>query len=130
MSARALVFALPLICTTCIGAGDTFAPSKALVGPYELFRRESGKYFIGGPGKPATDAGGYVDGTVDSLGWTSERIVVRRAQPMVGGDPVGWFVIDVRSGKITGPLRAAELAADPGIGRMAIRAAADLWKQR
>ena len=129
MSARALGIALTLICTSCIGAGDMFAPSKRLVGPYELFGREGGEFSIRGPRKPATDAGGYIDGTIDSLGWTSERILVRRAQPMFSGDSAGWFVIDVRSGEINGPLTATGRAADPALARIVIRAAEDVWKR-
>jgi hypothetical protein len=74
----------------CVGWGDMFAPEHRLVGRYTMFRTESGHYRLGGPGRPAEDAGGYVDGSIDSLGWSDAHLIAWRGQPLFGRDGRGW----------------------------------------
>lgn len=128
MVGRLLSVLLALAITGCIGAGDMFAPERSLVGPYTLFRTESGFFKLGGPGKPAGDAGGYVDGTVDSLGWSGSRLIAWRGRPTYGGDRAGWMVVDVTSGSVTGPLSSAARLQDSSLAAIPVRSANLVWK--
>ena len=112
----------------CIGAGDMFAREKSLTGPYTLFKTESGYFKLGGPGKPAEDAGGFIDGTVDSLGWSGSRLLVWRGKPTFGGDRAGWMVINVTNGSVVGPLSNAARLQDPALASIAVRSASIVWK--
>jgi hypothetical protein len=105
-----------------------FAREKSLVGPYTLFRTESGNFKLGGPGKPAGDAGGYIDGTVDSLGWTGSRLLVWRGQPTFGGDRAGWMAIDVTRGTVIGPLSSTARAQDSALATIPVRSASAVWQ--
>jgi hypothetical protein len=129
MRGRLLSVPLALAVTGCIGAADMFAPEKSLVGPYTLFQTESGFFKLGGPGKPAEDAGGYIDGTVDSLGWSRSRLLVWRGRPTYGGDRAGWMVIDVMSGSVAGPLSTAARLQDATLAAIPVRSASIVWKE-
>jgi hypothetical protein len=128
MLGRLLSVLFVLAITGCIGAGDMFAREKSLIGPYTLFKTEMGNYKLGGPGKPAGDAGGYIDGTVDSLGWSESRLLVWRGKPTFGGDRAGWMVIDVTSGSVAGPLSSVARSGDPTLAAIPVRSASVVWK--
>jgi hypothetical protein len=125
---RRLVVALAL--SACIGAGDMFAPEKPLVGQYTLFQRESGAFDIGGPGKPAGDAGGYVDGLVDSVGWSATQLLVWRSKATFDGDGRGWMIVDVVSGRVSGPISSAARQRDAALASIPVRTATDVWNGR
>jgi hypothetical protein len=128
MLRRLLAVPFALAVTGCVGAFDMFAREKSLVGPYTLFQTEMGNFKLGGPGKPAEDAGGYIDGTVDSLGWSGSTLLAWRGKPTFGGDGVGWMVIDVTSGSVVGPLSSAARSEDPTWAAIPVRPASIVWK--
>ena len=128
MPGRIVSVLLALVVWGCVGAGDMFAREKSLTGPYTLFKTESGYFKLGGPGKPAGDAGGFIDGTVDSLGWSGSRLLVWRGTPTFGGDRAGWMVIDLTNGSVVGPLSNAARLQDPTLASIPVRSASIVWK--
>jgi len=99
---RLVPIVLLILGSACIGWGDALHTPRRISGAYGLFHTESGHYKLDGPNKPGTDAGGLVDGTIDSLGWNDTLIVARRlATFRAEGD--GWMLVNMRSGQITGP---------------------------
>ena len=70
-------------------------------GNYNLEQFEGGLYYIQRSGH-RKDGGGYLDGTVEYLGWTDKEIFVKRRSTW-RGDPDGWMVIDFQSDTVRGP---------------------------
>lgn len=92
-----------------------------------LWRSEFGDFKLGGPGKPAADGGGYVEGTVDSLGWSETHLLVWRSQPTFGGDPPGWMIVDIPTGQVSGPMSAESRGRNPELSRIPVRSASAVW---
>jgi hypothetical protein len=51
----------------------------------------------------AISGGGVLDGTVETIGWDSSSIIARRHSTF-RGDPDGLMVLDIRSGRVSGPV--------------------------
>nr|WP_315393616.1 hypothetical protein [uncultured Duganella sp.] len=104
--------------------------TKTLPGDYKLERmRDHKTYYLLGPAKEATDtaADGIVDGMVMRIGWDDEVIGVERFATF-RGDPDGWMVIDIKSGKITGPVSFAEFEVVRDKHHLQIKTAEQAWK--
>lgn len=129
MLTRSCIVAMALLLTGCIGAGDIFSPEHRLVGRFVLWHNEFGDFKLGGPGKPAGDGGGYVEGDVDSLGWSETRLLVWRSRPTFGGDAPGWMIVDVASGQVSGPISAESRARNPELSRIPVRSASAVWRK-
>lgn len=82
--------------------------TKSLPGNYKLERWEDNKtYYLLGPSPQDGKGGGLIDGAVLRLAWNDEVIGVERFSTF-RGDPDGWMVIDIKSGKISGPISKTE----------------------
>ena len=82
---------------------DPFGLSLRKVdGPYRLEQFESGSYYLQKAGANQ-DGGGCIDGVVVEIGWTNGFIFAKR-HANFPSDGDGWMVIEVRTGKTTGPL--------------------------
>jgi hypothetical protein len=51
----------------------------------------------------AISGGGVLDGTVKTIGWDSSSIIASRYSTF-RGDPDGLMVLDIRSGRLSGPI--------------------------
>jgi hypothetical protein len=87
-----------------VGCTDT----KSLPGSYKLERWEDNKtYYLQGPSRQDGKGGGLIDGTVLRLAWNDAVIGVERLSTF-RGDPDGWMIIDIKAGKIAGPISKSE----------------------
>jgi len=59
-------------------------------------------YYLHAPSHPL-DGGGIFDGTVHAIGW-NDKWVVARVVRLASCDPNGWYLLDLQSGLVTGPL--------------------------
>lgn len=107
-----IAYRLPLaafLVATVMGCSDT----KSLPGDYKLERWEDGKtYYLLGPSKQfeGVKGGGLIDGMVVRMAWDSEIIAAER-HATFRSDPDGWMIIDIKSGKISGPVSKPEFDA-------------------
>lgn len=92
---------------------------RQLTGGYYLDRFDEGgvfdgaSYYVGAPGK-AIDGGGVFDGTVQEIGWNKDWILAR-VRKVYRGDPDGWYLLNVKTGQITGPLQNSELKTNSAL---------------
>ena len=87
-----------------VGCTDT----KSLPGSYKLERLGDNKtYYLLGPSQQDGEGGGLIDGTVLRLAWNDVVIGAERLSTF-RGDPDGWMIIDIKSGKISGPISKLE----------------------
>jgi hypothetical protein len=87
-----------------VGCNDT----KSLPGNYKLERWEDNKtYYLLGPSQQDANGGGLIGGVVLRMAWSEEVIGVERFSTF-RGDPDGWMIIDIKSGKISGPVSKSE----------------------
>jgi len=88
---------------------------RQLSGGYYLERFDEGgtSYYVGAPGK-ALDGGGVFDGTVQEIGWNKDWILAR-VRRIYRGDPDGWYLLNVKTGQIAGPLQSSELKTNSAL---------------
>ncbi len=79
------------------------------------------------PADPA-GGGGVLEGTVERIGWTRERIVARRHSNF-RGDPDGWMIVDVRCQTVAGPLSDSAFSASPDLSSIPIFSADSAWRR-
>lgn len=86
-----------------------------LSGGYYMERFDEGRtsYYVGAPGKEV-NGGGVFDGTVQEIGWNKDWILAR-VRRIYRGDPDGWYLLNVKTGQITGPLQSSELKTNPAL---------------
>jgi hypothetical protein len=70
-------------------------------------------YYVGARGKPV-NGGGVFDGTVQEIGWNNDWILAR-VRRIYRGDPDGWYLLNVKTGQVTGPLQSSELKTNPAL---------------
>ena len=58
-----------------------------------------------------TPGGGVFDGTVDQIGWNQNWILARVTR-LYHGDTNGWYVLDVKTKRVIGPIQESELSAN------------------
>ena len=85
---------------------------RLLVGGYYLDQSEDVPYvyYVGAPGM-AINGGGVFDGTIQRIGWNANWIlakVIRLSQ----GDPNGWYALNLKTRRVTGPLTGVQLKRD------------------
>lgn len=118
---RVLFASLPLIFAA--GCDNT----KSLPGNYQLERWEDNKtYYLHGPSHVAEQGGGLIEGTVLRLAWNDEMIGVERYATF-RGDRDGWMVIDIKSGRISGPVSGAEFETIRNRYRLQVQTASVAW---
>ena len=84
---------------------DIFGLScKALSGAYCLRRWESGAFYIDTSQSNSNPSfgGGVAGGIVQRVGWNNAYLIAYR-QPIMSDERAGWIIIDVKSGRVTGP---------------------------
>jgi len=88
-----------------------------------LEKAESGKCYL----RKARDKslGGVFDGVVLEVGWSSE-MVLGNVSRLYRGDPDGWYRLEIRSGKVTGPISKNSLQADSKLSKIRTRRVEDL----
>ena len=112
---------------TVMGCSDT----KSLPGNYKLERWEDGQtYYLLGPSKQSENikGGGLVDGVVVRMAWDGEIIGAER-NATFRGDPDGWMIIDIKSGKISGPVSRAEFDAIRIKRHLDVKEARVVWEE-
>jgi hypothetical protein len=75
-------------------------------GPFILQRFETQLYYIHKEGEELAVGGGYLEGTVQEIGWTDSLVFARRYSTF-RGDPDGWMILDVKGQSMSGPLSDA-----------------------
>lgn len=116
-----------LLLVSVIGCSDT----KSLPGNYKLERWEDGKtYYLLEPSKlsESNSGGGVIDGTVARIAWDGEVIAAER-RAIFRGDPDGWMIIDIKSGKISGPLSNPEFDAIRIKHHLEVKEAREAWEE-
>jgi hypothetical protein len=120
------VFAAALL-SGVVGCSDT----KPLHGNYRLERWEDNKtFYLQGPAGSHVDGhgGGLVGGMVLRLAWNDKLIGVERFSTF-RGDPDGWMIIDIESGKISGPISTADFEAIRIKYRLQVKEAGQAWNE-
>lgn len=115
---------LAVVLSSCWMDADPFRLGyRRIAGEYELYESESRHYYILREGE-SLDGYGYVEGTVEELGWDTCRIFARRRSSF--GD-LGWMIIDLRSNVMEGPL--SDEAFRSLFPNAVVRAAKDAWEK-
>ncbi len=90
-------------------------PYRPIVGGYYLYRFDAGGppplYYLGSANKATGGGGGVLGGVILKIGW-NRRHILAKVRKVYRGDPDGWYMVSVRSAKITGPLGPTALSAD------------------
>jgi hypothetical protein len=88
---------------------------RQLSGGYYLERFDEGgpSYYVDAPGKPL-DGGGVFDGAVQEIGWNKEWILARVTR-LYQGDSNGWYVLNIKTGQVTGPIPDDQIKTNSGI---------------
>ncbi len=99
--------------------------SKLLPGGYVLDRfSENGMcYLMSSYGD--SSGGGILDGTVDEIGWNSDWILAHVVK-LYHGDTNGWYALNVKTGKITGPIEDTQLRTNSELSVLTRRKCADV----
>lgn len=127
---KRFAYRLPLVAfllATVVGCSDT----KSLPGNYKLERWEDGQtYYLLGPSKQSEDlnGGGLIGGVVVRMAWDGEIIGAERYATF-RGDPDGWMIIDIKSGKISGPVSKPEFDAIRIKRRLDVKEARVAWEE-
>ena len=121
---RFVIFATAVVIVGC--DQDPFGlNTRPVAGKYQLERAESNYFLIDDDHPDAV--GGVVEGVVLSIGWDQQRILVER-HSIFRGDPDGVMVIELADGKIRGPLRREDVAADPQLQGIKLLLPEDAWQ--
>ena len=85
---------------------------RLLVGGYYLDPSEDVPhvYYVGAPGM-AINGGGVFDGTIQRIGWNASWILAKVIR-LYQGDTNGWYALNLKTGKVTGPLAGNQLRRD------------------
>jgi len=105
--------------------------TKSLPGNYKLERWEDGKtYYLLGPPKLFEDdsGGGLIEGVLVRIAWDDEVIAAERYANF-RGDRDGWMIIDIESGKISGPVSNPEFDKIRMKHHLEIKDAREAWKE-
>ena len=110
-----------------IGCSDT----KSLPGNYKLERWEDDKtYYLLGPQKlfAGHSGGGAIEGVLVRIAWDGELIAAER-HAIFRGDPDGWMIVDIKSGKISGPVSNPEFDAIRIKHHLQVKEARAAWEE-
>lgn len=121
-------FLVAFLLVTVMGCSDT----KSLPGNYRLERWEDGEtYYLLGPSKMFSEdvsGGGLIEGVVVRMAWDGEIIGAERYATFRGA-PDGWMIIDIKSGKISGPVSKTEFDAIRIKRRLDVKEARVAWEE-
>jgi len=70
---------------------------------------ENGMYYVIAP--EDLPGGGVFDGTVDQIGWNQNWILARVTR-LYHGDTNGWYALNLKTKRVTGPVQESELSAN------------------
>jgi hypothetical protein len=114
---RIQVFVAGLILTSLLLYGCN-QNHKQLSGGYYLERFDEGgtSYYVGKSGT-TVEGGGVFDGTVEEIGW-NENWILARVTRLSSGDTNGWYALNLKTGKINGPLQDIEIKMHPIFSQM------------
>jgi hypothetical protein len=103
---------------------------RKIVGKYRLEQFEDLEtYYLHKAGQDdSADGGSIIGGTVRRIGWSSRYIVAER-HSIYRGDADGWMIIDVESGKMSGPFTEADFQSRPESKDIQIYDASVAWKR-
>jgi hypothetical protein len=121
------LFSLMVVCVGCFpGRGK----QRTIAGDFRLEQWEDGStFYLHKRGHDDSSEGGsIIGGTVVRIGWSSRYIVAQR-HSIFRGDPDGWMIIDVQTGKITGPFTDTELQTRPEARGIATFPVSDAWRR-
>ena len=123
---RFFLAALLLAAIVLVGCGQR----RQVAGVYRLEQWEDGStYYLHERGHDDSPEGGsIIRGTVLRIGWSSRYIVAER-HSIYRGDADGWMIIDVRTGKISGPFSETDFRARPEADGIKTYGAAEAWKR-
>lgn len=116
-----------VLLVSVIGCSDT----KSLPGHYKLERWEDGTtYYLLGPLKLSEghSGGGVIDGVLARIAWDDEIIAAER-HAIFRGDLDGWMIIDIKSGKISGPVSNPEFDAIRIKHHLEVKEAREAWEE-
>jgi len=101
-----------------------------IAGDYRLEQFEDGKtYYMHKRGQDDSSEGGsIIGGTVLQIGWSSRYILAER-HSIYRGDADGWMIIDVQSGKMSGPFTETDFRVRPEANGIQIYQASEAWKK-
>jgi hypothetical protein len=120
---RVLLTTFFLFCI--VGCTET----KSLPGNYKLERWEDNKtYYLQGPSQQDGKGGGLIDGVVLRLAWSDEVIGAERFSTF-RGERDGWMIIDVKSGKISGPISKSEFDIFRNKYHLQVKEVDQAWKE-
>lgn len=103
------LFLLLVISALISGCGQE---KKTIASGYELERFESGKYYLRTRGD--TSLGGTFDGTIEQIGW-NKSFILARVNRLYQGDSNGWYLLDLRTRVVRGPISESELTTNAAI---------------
>jgi hypothetical protein len=100
-----------------------------IVGDYRLEQFEDGQtYYLHKAGQDdSTQGGSIIGGIVLRIGWSSRYILAER-HSIYRGDPDGWMIIDVQTGKISGPFTESDFRSRPESKGIKIYDVSEAWK--
>ena len=109
---RAAIFAASLA-SGCVDQDPLGLSRRTLIEPYVLEKSEGDIYYIQKSGS-LQNGGGFLEGTVEEIGWTNGFIFARRSGLMRGdpANPDGWMIIDVTKGKLSGPINDSQFRSN------------------
>jgi len=91
--------------------------SKHLTSGYRRNLFEGDTYYIDRPGERFASDGGIFEGSVEELGW-SDALIVAKVTRNYKGDLDGWYVLDVATRSVRGPITIEELNRDPVLSKI------------
>ena len=86
---------------------------KHIADGYHLERFDEGgtSFYVTAPGT-SINGGGVFDGTVHEIGWNNDWILARVTR-LYHGDTNGWYLLNLKTAQITGPIPVDDLKANP-----------------
>lgn len=136
IAARLLVLAriaAPTVAIVLAIGCDLVENVVSVTGGYSIARRSEGTVtflLVRGSEGETEQGGGVLNGRVERIGWSAEVIVAWR-RGVRGGD--GWMVVDVETGKVSGPFSDTEFAEvqgqDPRLKAVKVEGVVEVWQR-
>ena len=100
---------------------------RRLPAGYSLERFSEGPthYYVLGPSAESEHGGGAFNGIILEIGWNEDWILARVKRN--DGQPNGWYVLNPKTKKITGPFDEAQLKSKPELSNIKIRKPASFF---
>ena len=92
-----VIFLLAFMIMGCVFDGGS---KRKIVGNYYLWQWEGGRSYYLVDKHTSPNAGGLIDGTVQTIAWSDNYIYIHK-KPLFSGEEKGWVIIDVKNQKQT-----------------------------